>query len=138
MLGRRRLACRADVLVGGHGERRGGVAEPLRHHLDWHPIAELQRDVGVAQVVEPDRPHHEPVLGPLEGLRRHIGLQRLSVGAGEHQAVAVRSGPGWQGGGLALPPASEQGGGCVEGDAAAAVLGLQSGQRGGAAAVTRA
>jgi hypothetical protein len=40
-----------DVLVGGHGERRVGVAESFGDDLDRYSVSQQQAGVGVAQVV---------------------------------------------------------------------------------------
>ncbi len=42
------------MLVGVHGERGVGVAEPLAYDLDRFAIGDEQRGVRVTQVVEPD------------------------------------------------------------------------------------
>jgi hypothetical protein len=43
-----------DVLVGGHRESWGGVAEPFGDDFDGDACFEEQGGVGVAEVVEPD------------------------------------------------------------------------------------
>ena len=70
-----------DVLVGGHGESGGGVAESFGDDVDGDAGFEEQGGVGVAEVVEPDS--WQPGAGDelLERVREAVGVGWGAVGS---------------------------------------------------------
>ncbi len=83
------LGQHADVVVGG--DRDGGVAEHLRHHLEVRAAGQRQRRRAVAQVVQPDRRQVSLLEQAGEQPGDAVGHQRGAVLDGEHQPAV---GPG--------------------------------------------